>query len=108
MRLAAKTFMVYSAMRATALFVDPTKLHGVVPGVDLSDGADAEVAQVASAYALAISVLLFAAGLVSLGGVKGRSVCMIGYRRLHVHMQSSNPPIFQSAYPMHAFFLRGM
>lgn len=68
--------MLYSFLRAFALFSDPTKLHGVVPSVDLAGNADAEAAQILSAYARAVSVLLFASGLVAgYGGNKGRSVC---------------------------------
>lgn len=72
----AGSFMLYSFLRAFALFSDPTKLHGVVPSVDLAGNADAEAAQILSAYARAVSVLLFASGLVAgYGGNKGRSVC---------------------------------
>ena len=83
--------MLYSFLRAFALFSDPTKLHGVVPSVDLAGNADAEAAQILSAYARAVSVLLFASGLVAgYGGNKGRSVCT-GRRR----SQESNPSTLQ-------------
>ena len=93
----AGSFMLYSFLRAFALFSDPTKLHGVVPSVDLAGNADAEAAQILSAYARAVSVLLFASGLVAgYGGNKGRSVCT--GRSVHTgrrRSQESNPSTLQ-------------
>jgi len=94
----AGSFMLYSFLRAFALFSDPTKLHGVVPSVDLAGNADAEAAQILSAYARAVSVLLFASGLVAgYGGNKGRllsfAVIFVMFFVNHIVDGQAYPPV---------------
>jgi len=77
MRLAAYVFMGYCALRGIAMLAKPARVYELFPALLIE--SNPETNQVALAYARALGVLIFACGMLCLGGVKGRiaSLCVI-------------------------------